>query len=40
MRKVWFALIACVAAAVTLLILHGWRRGGLDLLQIGMSICS
>lgn len=40
MRRVWLALAACAVAAMAIAIVHGWRQGGLELLQIGMRICS
>ena len=38
-RKFWLALPASMIGAAMLLIFHGWREGGLDLLLPGVSIC-
>lgn len=39
MRKLWLTLAVCAIGAVALLILHGWRQGGLALLPLRMVIC-
>lgn len=38
-RKAGLALAVCAAAALVLLIFHGWRQGGLSLLPINMTFC-
>jgi len=38
-RKAWLAMLVCAAAAMVLVIFHGWLQGGLALMPLGMSIC-
>lgn len=38
-RKAWLVVAVCAAAAMMLVIFHGWLQGGLALMPLGMTIC-